>query len=110
MENGAYNPGELDTLITVLSTTQTLGTEGQKTKAQSTYGDVYAKVSPITDDFVSDENYEALTTVSVLLYKISTMTTQWRLIIGGITYEIIAIDPISRWSPFCSVTARTISK
>lgn len=110
MENGRYNPGELDTRITVLSVAQTRGTEGQKTKAQQTYGDVFAKVTPVTDDFVSDGNYEALTTVSVLLYKIPTMTTRWRLLIGGVVYEITAIDPISRWSPFCSVTARTIQK
>lgn len=110
MENGRYNPGELDTRITVLSTTQTRGTEGQKTKAQAVYGDVFAKVSMNTDDFVSDENYEALTTVTVLMYKIPAMSTQWRLSIGGVVYEIIGIDPISRWSPFCEVTARTIAK
>lgn len=110
MENGRYNPGELDTRITVLSVSQTRGTQGQKTKAQNIYGDVFARVSPITDDFVSDENYEALTTVSVLMYKIPSMSTQWRLSIGGVVYEIIGIDPISRWSPFCSVTARTIGK
>ena len=110
MENGRYNPGELDTRITVLSVTQTRGTQGQRTKSPAVYGDVFAKVTPVTNDFLSDENYEALTTVTVLMYKIPAMSTQWRLSIGGVEYEIIGIDPISRWSPFCTVTARTIEK
>jgi head-tail adaptor len=110
MQNERYNPGELDTRITVLSVTQTRGDQGQKTKAPSVYGDVFAKVTPSTDDFVSDDNYEALTTVSVLIYKIPALQTQWRLRIDGVEYEITGIDPISRWSPFCVLTARTISK
>ena len=110
MQNERYNPGDLDTRITVLSVTQTRGDQGQKTKAASVYGDVFAQVIPTTDDFVSDDNYEALTTVSVKIYKIPALQTQWRLRIDGVEYEITGIDPISRWSPFCVLTARTISK
>lgn len=109
MENGRYNPGELDSRITVLSVTQSRGTQGQKKTTTATYGEVYAKVTPVTDDFVADDNYEALTTVTVLMYKIPAMTTRWELVIDGIKHSIISIDPISRWSPFCNVTARTIS-
>ena len=109
MENGRYNPGELDSRITVLSVTQSRGTQGQKKTTRETYGEVYAKVTPVTDDFVTDDNYEGLTTVTVLMYKIPAMTTRWELVIDGIKHSIIAIDPISRWSPFCNVTARTIS-
>lgn len=110
MQNDRFNPGELDTRITVLSVAQSLGDEGQKQKTPSVYGDVLAQVVQSTDDFVSDDNYEALTTVSVKIYKIPNLTTRWRLRIDGIEYEIIAVDPISRWSPVCVLTARTISK
>lgn len=110
MENNRINPGELDTKITVQSVSQTRGGEGQKSRAFVTYGDVWAKVEPLTDESVSDDNFEAVTTVSVTLYKIPALTSRWRLLISGVPYEIVSIDPISRWSAFNVLTARTIQK
>ena len=110
MQNNRVNPGELDTKITVQAVSQTRGDQGQKSRSFVTYGEVWAKVEPLTDESVSDDNYEAVTSVSVTLYKIPALTTRWRLVIGGVPYEIASIDPISRYSAFNILTARTIQK
>lgn len=110
MENNRVNPGELDTLITVQSVSQSRGNQGQKSRSFVTYGRVWAKIDPLTDESVSDDNYAAVTTVTVTLYKIPALTTRWRLVIDDVFYEILSIDPISRWSAFNILTAQTIQK
>lgn len=109
MQADRVNPGDLDTLITVQAFSQVRGSQGQKSKTYTTYRKVWAQVTPATSEAVSDGNYEATTTVTVTLYKITELTTRWRLIINGVSYEITSIDTLSRWSPYCVITARTIS-
>lgn len=104
------NIGELDTKVEVWSNTTGRGNQGQNTRVRTKHGDVFAKVDRDFDDGVSDDNYESGTEVSVLMYKIPAMTTRWQLVIEGVPYEITNIRPLSRISPFCSVSARTIQK
>lgn len=108
MVNDRNNPGELDTLITVQSVTQTIGSRGQKQVVVSKYAEVFARIDRVTNDIVDNGNLEANQTVEVLMYKIPTLTTRWRLLISGVPYEITGIDPISRYSAFNIITARTI--
>ena len=110
MENSKINPGEFDTQVTVMSVTQTIGGEGQKTITSTQYGVVWAKVEPITDEMVADDNYESATSIQVTMHKIASLTTRWQLVIDGVTYEIRSVDPIERWSPYCILTARTIEQ
>jgi len=110
MENNRINPGELDTLITVQSVTQTIGDRGQRKTAFTKYADVYAHLDRQVNEMVDEDNLESLETVDVLMYKISSLTTRWRLVISGVPYEIVAIDPISRYSAFNIITARTIRR
>ena len=47
--DGYFNIGDMDTLITVQSVTQTIGDRGQKKVAVTKYADVYAKLDRRTN-------------------------------------------------------------
>jgi len=104
------NIGELDTLITVQSITQTIGDRGQRKVIATKYADVYAKLDRRVNESVEDGNLESGEVINVTMYKIPTLTTRWQLLIGGIPYEIVSIDPIDRLSALNVITARTIQK
>ena len=110
MEAHRINIGELDTQVTLVEVTQTIGVQGQKQRTETDYATVYAYLEPLTDEMVSDDNLEARTSVAVTIYKVPRLTTRWLLRIGGVPYEIRSIDPISRWSTLCTLTAYTIEK
>lgn len=110
MEANRVNIGLMDTKITVVQVTIGRGAQGQKQRTESVYGDVMAYLEPLTDEMVSDDNLEARTGMSVTIYKIPALTVRWQLVIGNVPYEIRSIDPISRWSPLCTLTAYTIEK
>lgn len=105
-----FNIGEMDTLITVQSVIQTIGERGQHYETATKYADVYAKIDRRVNEVVNDGNLEAGDVVEVLMYKIPSLTTRWRLLISGVPYEILSINPISRLSRFNILTARTIQK
>ena len=94
--------------VALYSMTQTLGDEGQKVWTASEYGDVFARVERVVDETVSDDNLEASAGLTVTIYKVPELTTRWRVVIAGKTYEIGAIDSISRWSPLCTLTLHAI--
>ena len=106
----SFNPGQLDTLITVLSVTPSRGSQGQKKETTATYGQVFAHLEPTTDEMVSDGNLEALTTMAVTIYRIPAMTTRWKLLSGGIAYEIVSIDTHGRLSNYYTLSLKTIEK
>lgn len=109
MEN-QINIGSLDTKITVQSVTQTLGDRGQKKVIIANHSEVFANIERRNNEMIDDGNLESQDVVEVTMYKIPSLTTRWRLLIADVPYEITAIDPITRFSPFCTVTARTIQK
>lgn len=106
----AYNPGQLDTLITVLAVTQSRGAQGQKQTTTSVYSQVYAHLEPETNEMVSDDNLEASTTMAVTIYGIPEMTTRWKLVIKGVTYEIVSIDRQDRLSHYYTLSVKTIEQ
>ena len=71
MEANRINIGQLDTKITVVQITLGRGSQGQKQRTQSVYGDVMAFLEPLTDEMVSDEYrddlYRIFTTNYMLL-------------------------------------------
>ncbi len=107
---GYADIGEMDTLITVQSVTQTIGDRGQKKVVFAKHADVYAKLTRRTNEMVDDGNLESAEVIDVLMYKIPSLTARWRLLISDVPYEIISIDPISRLSNLNIVTVRTIQK
>jgi len=103
------NIGELDTLVTVQSCTIGRGDRGQKTYTFTEHSKVWAKVDRVTDEFVGNSNLESSRKLTVTIYKIADLTTRWRLLVGGVPYEITSIDSISRFSPLCQLTVGAIN-
>jgi len=107
MEN-RINIGELDTLVTLLAPTATLGSEGEKKSTYTEHSDVFAKVDRDTTDSLAYENFDGRDNVALTIYKVSAMNTRWRVAIEGKTYEILSIDQISRVSPLCTLSLQSI--
>lgn len=107
MEN-RVNIGELDTLVTVQKAVITTGKQGNKKMSFSTHSKVWAKIERNINEMVSNGNLEEGNSIEMTCYKIAELTTRWRVIVGGIPYEVTAIDPISRVSPLNVLTLRAI--
>lgn len=107
MEN-RVNIGELDTLVTVQSVVITTGQQGNKKMSFSTHSTVWAKVERNINEMVGNGNLEEGNTIELTAYKIPGLTVRWRVIVEGVTYEITAIDPISRVSPLNILTLSAI--
>lgn len=102
------NIGELDTLVTLFAPTASIGTEGEKISSYSAFRDVFARVDMQTDEVIDYSNLESENGVTLTIYKVSQLTTRWRVKVSGLVYEITAIDYISRVSPLCHLTLRLL--
>ena len=100
MEN-RINFGELDTLVLLRSCIITYGTQGAKKYTFQDYERVYAKVDRNVSESVTNTNLEQGVDITLTIYKVSALTTRWRVVLDGKAYEITGIDPISRLSPLC---------
>lgn len=107
MEN-KINIGELDTLVSVFSCEIIRGEKGQATPVFTKHSDVFAKVDRDVSEMVADGNYEEGQYIRLSIYKIGGLTTRWRIVIAGTPYAITAIDPVSRVSPLCVLTIKSI--
>lgn len=107
MEN-KFNIGELDTEIKIIEMVQTVGSQGQKTWRAVHCEHAFAKVERDVVESVGDSNFEAENSLVVTCYKDPRLTTRWRVEIEGKVYEIRSIDTISRTSPVCTLTLRSI--
>lgn len=107
MEN-RVNIGSLDTLVTIQTCVVSSGSQGQKTKSYQNHSQVWASVERNTSEQIDNSNLEADTMVTLTIHKIDALTSRWRVIIEGKTYEISAIDPISRSSRFQILTLHSI--
>lgn len=108
MEN-KINIGELDTLVTIQSVTQTRGSQAEVIETFTDIAKVYAKVDRRVSESVNDDNLESGRRIALTIYKIHNLSTRWRVIIGGVPYEILSIDDISRISPLCTLTLGSIA-
>ena len=107
MEN-LINIGELDTLVTLLAPSVTLGSEGEKKSTYAEHSQVFAKVDRDTTDSLAYDNFDGRDNVSLTIYKVPAMSTRWEVVIEGKTYEILSIDPVSRVSPLCILSLQSI--
>lgn len=107
MEN-SINIGELDTLVTIQKATLTQGAQGNKKTVFVEHSKVWAKVERSINEMVGNGNLEEGNTIELTAYKIPGLTVRWRVIVEGMTYEITAIDPISRISPLNVLTLSAI--
>jgi len=107
MEN-RINIGEMDTLVLLRSCTITYGSQGAKKYIFEDYERVYAKVDRDVSESVTNTNLEEGQNIVLTIYKVPRLTTRWRVVVEGRTYEISGIDPISRVSPLCQLTIHAV--
>ena len=107
MEN-KLNIGEMDTLIQLVPMTQSRGSQGEKIWVAGTPVVVFAKLEVTVDETIGDTNLEADRVVVATIYKRPGLNTRWRVVAQGQTFEIRAIDPISRVSPLCQLTLNSL--
>ena len=108
MEN-RVNIGELDTLVTLKQAAISSGTQGEKKFTFTDYGEVFAKVERNVSELVSDTNLEEGQYIRLTIYKVPALTTRWQVVVSGRSYEITAIDPVSRFSPVCVLNLHAVS-
>lgn len=102
------NIGELDTLVLLRSCTITKGAQGAKKYTFQDYDRVYAKVERTVTETVTNTNLEEGQEISLTIYKVKALTTRWRVVVEGRTYEVTGIDPISRYSNFCILSLHAV--
>ena len=107
MEN-RINIGELDTLVTLFSPSASQGSEGEKKSSYTKHSDVFARIDRTTSDQLAFDNYDGRDVAVLSIYKVAAMTTRWQVGIQGRRYEILSIDPITRYSPLCEVNVQSI--
>ena len=107
MEN-KFNIGTLDTLVTIQKCVITSGEEGGKQYTFTDYANVYANVDLRANEQVSEGNLEQGEFINMTIYKISDLTTRWRVKYDGNLYEITGIDLIDRISPVCTLALHYI--
>lgn len=107
MEN-KLNIGEMDTLVQLVPMTQSTGDQGEKIWTAGTPRSVFAKLEASVDETIGDGNLEADRVVVATVYKVADLTTRWRVVANGQTFEIRSIDPISRVSPLCQLTLNSL--
>ena len=102
MEN-KINFGELDTLVLLRSCVITYGTQGAKKYTFQDY-----EVDRNVAENVTNTNLEEGQEITLTIYKVKALTTRWRVVVEGRSYEITGIDPISRVSPLCHLTLHAV--
>ena len=107
MEN-RINIGELDTKVTLLQCVISYNTQSAKKYTFTEHSKVFAKVERSVSENVTNTNLEEGQEISLTIYKVSCLTTRWRVVVGGRTYSVSGIDPISRVSPLCIVSLHAV--
>lgn len=110
MINSTINMGEFDELVTIQPCTITTGSQGQKTYTFGEGYKVYAKMEADSVESVNDGNLEDGQSITMTCYKVRGLDTRWRVIFHDTPYEITAIDPINRISPYCIITLHSIKR
>ena len=107
MEN-LINIGELDTLVLLRSCVITYGKQGAKKYSFQDYAEVFEKVDRTVSENVTNTNLEEGQEITLTIYKVKPLTTRWRVVVEGRSYEVTGIDPISRVSPLCHLTLHAV--
>ena len=102
------NIGNLDTLVMLRSVTKGRSADGYKTTVFEDFRQVYAQVERRVDEQVNTGNLEQGDFVQLTIYKVPELTTRWQVKIGASSYEITALDPIDRLSPYCILTIHAL--
>ena len=107
MEN-RINIGELDTKVTLLRCDISYNQQSAKKYSFTEHSKVFAKVDRSVSESVTNTNLEEGQDIALTIYKVSGLTTRWRVVVEGRTYAIPGIDTISRVSPLCILTIHAV--
>lgn len=102
------NPGTFDRIVQLMRFTQTKGPAGDVRKSYAYDSFVYGSVERSTFDESEDDNFTPGTSLVVTTYTKYGITTDWRAVIGGKTYEIVSIDYGARMSKFMRMSLREV--
>lgn len=100
--------GDFDTRVRLQRCRITAGDNGEKIYNWQCVSDVFAKVERDIDEVVDNGNLEQGQALTLTMWKVHGLTTRWRVIVGGVPCSIEGIDPVSRLSPVCRLSVRTI--
>lgn len=100
--------GSFDEMVELCKVEITRGTVGEKIESFSHVATVFANVMTSTSESPFDDNLESKETATVTLYKRPELTTRWKLRFRGKDWDINAIDPIERISPYMKLTVREV--
>lgn len=100
--------GQMDTLVTVETCTIGRGDKGQKIYTWAFHSKVWAKVERQVSEAIDNGNLEEGQSLLLTIYKIKDLSTRWRFIVNGQPYQVTAIDPLDRLSPFARVSVQAM--
>ncbi len=100
--------GDFDTKVRLQRCEITAGESGEKVYNWLCAREVYAKVERDLDEAVNNGNLEQGQAMTLTIWKVPGLTTRWRVTVDGVPCAIEGIDPVSRLSPVCKVSVRSI--
>ena len=103
------NPlGTFDEAITLCEWSLSRGPEGQKIETYTDLALVYAKVLPTVTEGVYSDNQEAKETAVATIYKRDDISSRWRVRWNNKIYNIVAMDMLTRLSPYMKLTIEEV--
>lgn len=100
--------GDFVTKVRMQSCEVSTGDTGEKIYNWRCVRDLFAKVEVSVDEVIDNGNLEQGQALTLTVWKVPGLTTRWRVLIGGVPYSIEGIDPVSRISPVCRISVRSI--
>jgi SPP1 family predicted phage head-tail adaptor len=102
------NIGDFDTLVTLMSQIISQGTKGEKVVSYAVHSQVLAKIERSDSDAVVDENFESGIQLTMTTYKLSAISTKWRVAVDGKTYDISSVDIGDRMTQYMQLKLTSI--
>lgn len=102
--------GAMDRLVLVQSCEVQTNAQGAKRYVFTDHSRVFANVVEDSDENVQMGNLADVRSLSVTIYKITGLTSRWRVIIDGQPYMIASVDDVSRTSPLCTLHVTSINE
>ena len=107
---GAVNIGEFEEVVDLFTCVTTKDSRGAKVETYTLQGQHMAKVETDASELDADFNVFSASTIVITMYKVSDVSTRWRVRWRGVNFNIRAIDLGDRISPFMRLTAEEIMR
>jgi len=100
--------GTFDESLTLCEWKLSRGSEGQKVETYTDLAQVYGNVLPTVVEGVYSDNQEAKQSAVALIYKRTDISSRWRVRWRGKYYNIVAMDMLTRLSPYMKLTIEEV--